>query len=369
MIDLPKYIRHIFLPIFLTGLYGLLGQNLVKNPNFDVYKNCPKRLGTFGVDVKHWTSPTKGTTDYFNSCSEVMDVADNFIGKQVPKLGNGYAGMYVYGPDDYREYIQVALTETLIKGRKYLFSFYISRAEESDFAVRDFGVLLTQKKMRIPMDKALTRWQLSKFKDNPYHLEEIRNATFHTSTSKWTLISTEIIAKGGENFLTIGNFRSNAKTPKKQMRDDSKKGGYYYVDAVQLEVMAMEVPQDLVNGNNENYTLDKTHIFENVLFPFDGFQLMDKAKKELMMVYMYLASDTSLNITINGHTDAIGKTGYNKKLSMKRAKAVKEYLVSLGLSSDRIISYGYGGEQPVKENATPEGRKQNRRVEFIITQK
>ncbi|WP_394747047.1 OmpA family protein [Spongiimicrobium salis] len=351
------------------GFYGLMGQNLVKNPNFNLYKNCPKKLSTFGVDVKHWSSPTKGTTDYFNSCSEVMNVHDNFIGKQHPKLGDGYAGLYVYGPEDYREYIQVGLTETLVKNKKYHFSFYISRAEESDFAIKDLGLLFTQKKIRVSIDKALTRWQLSKIKGNPFHLTELKSKSFYTDTSKWILVSTEIVAKGNENFVTIGNFKSNARTQKKQLRNDSKKGGYYYIDAVRMEAIAEDVSEYVMDGDRESYALDETHVFKNVLFPFDDYHLLETAKRELVAVYSYLSSDSTLKITINGHTDAIGKKKYNAMLSKKRAKAVKEYLVSLGLHTDRIQSNGYGGEQPIDENTTAAGRQQNRRVEFVITQK
>ena len=283
--------KHIFLAFFLIGFYGLTGQNLVKNPNFDVYENCPEKLSTFGVDVTHWSSPTKGTTDYFNSCSVNMNVTDNFIGKQYPKFGEGYAGLYVYGPDDYREYIQVGLTETLMKGQKYHFSFYISRAEESDFAIKDFGVLFTQKEMQVSIDKALTRWQLSKIKGNPFHLTHLKNASFYTNTSKWVLVSTEIIANGTENFVTIGNFKSNAKTQRKQLRNDSKKGGYYYIDAVRLERVAEDVPTYVMDGDRESYELDKTHVFKNVLFPFDDYNLLDKAKRELVAVYSYLSDN------------------------------------------------------------------------------
>ena len=97
----------------------ILSQNVVKNPSFEEYVNCPKRLGNFEADVVYWSTPTEGSTDYFNGCSTAMGTPKNFNGTQPADFGKGYAGLYLYAPDDYREYLQAELTENLIKGEKY----------------------------------------------------------------------------------------------------------------------------------------------------------------------------------------------------------------------------------------------------------
>ena len=67
-----------------------------------------------------------------------------------------------------------------------------------------------------------------------------------------------------------------------------------------------------------------------------------------------------------GHTDAVGSDAYNQKLSVKRAEAVKAYLVSKGIEKNRVYTEGKGKKQPVADNKTAEGRAKNRRVEVEV---
>ena len=74
------------------------------------------------------------------------------------------------------------------------------------------------------------------------------------------------------------------------------------------------------------------------------------------------------NILIMGHTDSQGSDSYNQNLSERRAQAVATYLIKQGVDQDRLSWLGMGETAPVADNATVEGRAQNRRVEFVITQ-
>ncbi len=67
-----------------------------------------------------------------------------------------------------------------------------------------------------------------------------------------------------------------------------------------------------------------------------------------------------------GHTDSIGSDAYNQKLSVRRAEAVKAYLVSKGIEKNRVYTEGKGEKQPVASNKTKEGRAKNRRVEIEV---
>ncbi|MBL7686262.1 MAG: OmpA family protein [Deltaproteobacteria bacterium] len=73
-------------------------------------------------------------------------------------------------------------------------------------------------------------------------------------------------------------------------------------------------------------------------------------------------------VRVEGHTDSIGSEGYNMKLSQKRADAVKQYLVSKGISATRLESAGYGKARPIAPNTTEEGRAKNRRTEFNVVE-
>jgi OOP family OmpA-OmpF porin len=67
-----------------------------------------------------------------------------------------------------------------------------------------------------------------------------------------------------------------------------------------------------------------------------------------------------------GHTDSVGSDAYNQKLSVKRAEAVKAYLVTKGIEKNRVYTEGKGEKQPVADNKTAEGRAKNRRVEIEV---
>ena len=67
-----------------------------------------------------------------------------------------------------------------------------------------------------------------------------------------------------------------------------------------------------------------------------------------------------------GHTDSVGSDAYNQKLSLRRAEAVKAYMVSKGIEANRVYTEGKGEKQPVADNKTAEGRAKNRRVEIEV---
>ena len=71
-------------------------------------------------------------------------------------------------------------------------------------------------------------------------------------------------------------------------------------------------------------------------------------------------------IVIEGHTDSQGNASYNQDLSQRRADSVRSYLVAHGIASDRISAQGFGMTRSIADNASPEGRANNRRVEIVV---
>jgi outer membrane protein OmpA-like peptidoglycan-associated protein len=69
---------------------------------------------------------------------------------------------------------------------------------------------------------------------------------------------------------------------------------------------------------------------------------------------------------VEGYTDSQGGEGFNRELSQHRAEAVRTYLIAHGISADRVTAQGFGLANPVADNATPEGRADNRRVEIVV---
>jgi outer membrane protein OmpA-like peptidoglycan-associated protein len=348
---------------------GMLAQNLIPNPGFEVYLECPRHLGNFQDDVAIWTTPTEGSTDYFHLCSKYMGTPENFNGAQNTFEGKGYAGFYAYAPEDYREYLQIKLKTPLKKEKSYLLSFHVSLAERSDFAIRDFGVLFSSVPLSLKTKKTLTRGRRYSVKGNDYHYLEISNEGFIDDTSVWIQVETELKAKGSERYLILGNFRSNKETPTIKTSRDSNKGAYYYIDQVELWEQPEPGPvSDLAHGDMDqgDFRLDSLQVFRSLLFEFDTYQLSGSGKEELKSLYGFLEADPTLELHLGGHTDAMGSPQYNQRLSERRCRAVASYLNELGIPASRIRWQGYGASQPIASNTTEAGRSRNRRVEFII---
>ncbi len=104
----------------------------------------------------------------------------------------------------------------------------------------------------------------------------------------------------------------------------------------------------------------------DAFFDFNKAVLKPEAKAKLDDLTGKLKGITLEVIIAVGHTDAIGGDAYNQKLSVKRAEAVKAYLVTKGIEPNRIYTEGKGKKQPVADNKTAEGRAKNRRVEIEV---
>jgi succinyl-CoA synthetase beta subunit len=92
--------------------------------------------------------------------------------------------------------------------------------------------------------------------------------------------------------------------------------------------------------------------------------ISDVSLKELAAVAKQLATCPAIKTQVAGHTDNVGKAESNMALSQRRADAVATYLATQGVAQDRVSAKGYGETKPIGDNATAEGRAQNRRVEF-----
>jgi outer membrane protein OmpA-like peptidoglycan-associated protein len=104
-----------------------------------------------------------------------------------------------------------------------------------------------------------------------------------------------------------------------------------------------------------------------VLFKVNKFDLSDQSKESLNKLITILNTYPDTDIEVQGHTDSTGTKAYNQTLSVNRAIAVANYLLDHNISSSRVTTKGYGPDVPKYTNTTPEGRAQNRRVEFVIT--
>ncbi len=110
----------------------------------------------------------------------------------------------------------------------------------------------------------------------------------------------------------------------------------------------------------------QSFVLNNIFFNTDQYTLDELSQLELLKLNAFLIQNPGVSIMICGHTDAVGTEEYNQTLSENRAGAVFSFLVTAGISQDRLQFKGYGKSQPVSDNETEEGRAKNRRTEILI---
>ncbi len=107
--------------------------------------------------------------------------------------------------------------------------------------------------------------------------------------------------------------------------------------------------------------------YHGVFFDFDKDTIKPEYHELFQNAVKVLNNNPAITVEIEGHTDSIGSEAYNMGLSDRRARAVKNHLVMKGIKASRMTTKGFGESDPVAENSTDEGRAQNRRVDFEIT--
>jgi outer membrane protein OmpA-like peptidoglycan-associated protein len=105
----------------------------------------------------------------------------------------------------------------------------------------------------------------------------------------------------------------------------------------------------------------------DVLFDTGKYSLKPSTQVSLAKVSGILLAYPGLKVQVEGYTDSVGGDEYNQKLSENRAASVKDFLVSQGVSANNITSQGFGKSNPVADNATADGRAQNRRVNLVVS--
>jgi OOP family OmpA-OmpF porin len=134
-------------------------------------------------------------------------------------------------------------------------------------------------------------------------------------------------------------------------------------EAAPVEKPAPEEPKTKVES-------DEIKLRDKVQFETDSAVLLPQSKTILDEVATILKDNPGLTkVRIDGHTDSTSTPEHNQTLSEQRANSVRDYLVSKGIAAGRLTPVGHGQDKPIGDNTTDEGRYQNRRVEFHITER
>ncbi len=202
------------------------GQNLVPNPSFEEYTECPYSTGQIWI-ADGWMN-VKGSVDYFNVCGEPpYNVPNNFNGYQESfhGLANGGFGFWGnFGVTNFREFVGIELTNPLMEGAKYDVSVRLSLADTVQYAVRNFGFCFTESQPPNNTNQILA------LEPQVVYSGE----TFLDDTAGWMSVGGSFVATGVEQFLTLGNFDGDTQTDTLRMREDGYPVAYYYIDSVSV---------------------------------------------------------------------------------------------------------------------------------------
>lgn len=277
-----KHISFLFLSLILSA--GLLAQNLVINPSFENYSSCPNGPSEF-ESANNWTHPfnnvigdTCSTSDLYNSCSFLgqfgVGVPDNIMGSEPAHTGNGYAGIILYEGfaltgctpifgSNWREYAQGELSSPLQAGQEYCVSFWVSLADNVKWATDDIGVHFSNSQLSVNCT-SVSNSVLQVTPQLEYTGPDLDNA------NGWTELSWSYTAAGGEQFITIGNYKNDANTSYSCANAGAfNPYSYYYIDDVSVEPGACSVScnltvdiqttqQDCLEGGTANLTANAT---------------------------------------------------------------------------------------------------------------
>jgi len=111
---------------------------------------------------------------------------------------------------------------------------------------------------------------------------------------------------------------------------------------------------------------DQGIVLEELLYMTDSFKIEEEYYSVLDELVDYLYENIEIRIEIRGHTNSIAASWYQEALSLKRAEVVYEYLLGNGISSDRMIASGFGGQLPTSQETSKEGRALKQRVEIRL---
>lgn len=366
-----------------------LAPNLVYNPSFEEYRDCPRKIDALGTltIVDAWYQPTAGSADYYNVCgSRDCGVPKNKLGIQDAHFGNGFCGIYC-SKTDYREYLQTQLIEPLKAGEMYRVSFYVSLSEYSSGSVATIGALFTEDRISDTVRSVLMNKELRSLAQgvsqtvSSYFEPQVVNDYDRvlTDTKSWMQVSGVFTAKGGEKFMTIGNFypASQSNVVDLDSLTYLLPGAYYYIDDVSVVCLGCNQDRilDTITAINsvvpkdtmvDTFSVGATFVLQNIFFDYDKATLLQQSYNELQHLLTILKSHPTMKIEVRGHTDGHGSVDYNQRLSENRAKSVVDYLISKGIDIKRLQYKGFGKSIPIDSNATEEGRARNRRVEFKV---
>jgi outer membrane protein OmpA-like peptidoglycan-associated protein len=177
----------------------------------------------------------------------------------------------------------------------------------------------------------------------------------------------QIVATGITD--TAGAYKMKIPKQKDYGVEVTAKDYLFFVEMAYLSEKQVNDSKIQANFQLNKIDVGSKMVLNNIFFETNKATIKPESAAELERVAKLLKENPTIRLEISGHTDNVGSYRANQKLSEQRAKSVVDYLISNGVESSRLEYKGYAFNQPIADNNTPEGRAQNRRVEFKVLSK
>lgn len=349
--------------LIYPAIQGMAQQvNLIPNPGFEQIVGQPERWFYTGSDFnlvfKEWKSPTAASPDVYHDLIAVPTYwKEKGFYQLRPKEGKAMVGITLYGCNlgklHCREYVSVPLKDSLVIGQQYYLSFWLAPMVNG-VQVKHIHVAFDRENNQVIDDRLLEL--------KPLYQLDIEDRP------GWQKLALQFYAETEARYLTIGNFKDDPHTPVVNAgQENTQPFGYYYIDEVVLKKIPPVLDREPIEPYdslelNSQASIEIKHIY----FDFDESTLLPDSYQELNKLLLLLHNRPGIHIRIAGHTDQIGSAAYNQSLSVRRARAVADFLVRHYIEPGRLEVKGYGFDQPVASNSDETGRQKNRRVVFEI---
>jgi gliding motility-associated-like protein len=268
--------KKLFIILIYIGNLANAQTNLVPNYSFEqLSKPCSNIMGLSANDIANWYSANNTPCSYFNVCANAVNVYPDWStvpngepGYQFPKTGNGFNGACTYCPDPANgvdsinylsEYISVKLNAPLKANACYYGEFYTSLANGSELGTNRIAMYLTQNTFTT---------SLGSFTNTIQPQIEWDTTKIFTDTTNWVKISGKFMAQGGEQYLTIGNFKDGNHTKLQVLASNfilpypntSRNWAYHYIDDVSLYELPTSQLQNsyVICSNSDSLVLGDT---------------------------------------------------------------------------------------------------------------
>jgi OOP family OmpA-OmpF porin len=229
----------IYILLSMAFSIKLQAQNLVPNYSFENMIKCIQGFNQFTGYVDNWSGGSSGLCYFTSVCNENTDsVPLNWWGYQYAHTGKAYAGIYLYVSDSCstcslsskndRDYMQDSLSTNLLASTRYYVTFFVSAADTSWYYCSDIGAYFSDSALYYPTGIAHAKSYLTpQVANNP-----VKNSL--TKAKAWIKVSGSFIAKGGEKYIIIGNFKTDSASSiiYKGEVSTTEPDAFYYIDDV-----------------------------------------------------------------------------------------------------------------------------------------